>query len=51
MSFDLAVREGPRPATDEAAAAVHEQLMERLESDWPAPPKPAAKRGWRTLFP
>src|SRR5690349_14735494 len=41
MSFDLAVWEGPRPATDEDAAEVHEQLMERLESDWSAPPTPA----------
>lgn len=41
MSFDLAVWEGPRPATDEEAAEVHERLMEQLESDESQPPTPA----------
>ena len=41
MSFDLAVWEGPRPATDAEAADVHERLMERFESDESQPPTPA----------
>ncbi|WP_340540911.1 hypothetical protein [Nocardioides sp. GXZ039] len=43
MSFDLAVWEGPRPASDEEAAQVYEQLMERMETaidDDPVPPSP-----------
>lgn len=41
MSFDLAVWEGDRPASDEAAAAVYGQLMDRMESGDPEPPTEA----------
>jgi hypothetical protein len=32
MTFDLAVWEGPRPETDEAASIVYGQLMDRMET-------------------
>ena len=32
MSFDLAVWEGTRPESDEAASVVYEQLMDRMEA-------------------
>ena len=38
MTFDLAVWEGERPATDEAAAEIYEQLMDRLEQGELEPP-------------
>lgn len=42
MSYDLAVWEGPPPESDEAAAAVYEQLMRRLEAgDTDGPPTTA----------
>lgn len=41
MTFDLAVWEGPRPETDEAAAIVYGQLMDRMEAgDLDAEPTP-----------
>lgn len=38
MSFDLAVWEGDRPASDAAAAEIYEQLMDRLEAGDQGPP-------------
>ena len=41
MSFDLAVWEGDRPATDADASAIYERLMNRMEAgDFVDPPSP-----------
>lgn len=41
MSFDLAVWEGERPASDAAAAQTYERLMDALEAGEHEPPTPA----------
>ena len=41
MSFDLAVWEGERPASDAEAATVYERIMDALETSEPEPPTPA----------
>ena len=33
MSYDLAVWEGPRPSSDDEAAAEYERLMDQMDSD------------------
>ncbi len=45
MSYDLAVWEGPRPATDAGAAETFEALSAQyLERDAPSEPTPAIRR-------
>ena len=41
MSFDLAVWEGERPASDAEGAATYARLMDALETSEPEPPTPA----------
>lgn len=43
MSYDLALWEGDRPGSDEAAAAVYKQLMDRMEFGDAADPSPAIR--------
>lgn len=40
MSFDLAVWEGERPASDAEAAATYARIMDALETADPEPPTP-----------
>ena len=38
MSYDLAVWEGPRPSSDDEAAAEYERLMDQMDEDPDVPP-------------
>lgn len=50
MSYDLAVWEGPRPATEAEALATYRRIMDRLESGPAAEPTPRIRAYVKALL-